>query len=61
MANHKAVDFLGQRLNSLLECVALIREGKVGAVVAARASNTPGDRAIVRHAHDQPAFATHKT
>jgi hypothetical protein len=61
MANHKAVDFLGQRLDSFFECVALVREGEVGTMIAARASNTPGDRAIIRDAQDQPAFATHKT
>ena len=60
MADHQAVHFLGQRLDPLLERVALVGEGEVGAMVAAGARDAPGDRAVIRHAHDQPAFAAHQ-
>ena len=61
MADHQAADLLGQRLDALLERVALVGEGKLGAMVAAGARDAPGDRAVVGHAHDQPAFAAHQT
>ena len=53
-------DLLGQRLDPLLQRVALVGEGEVGAVVAAGPRDAPGDRAVVGHAHDQPAFAAHQ-
>jgi hypothetical protein len=60
MPNDKAIHLLGQRLHALLERLALVGEGEVGAMIAAGARNTPGDRAVVGHAHDQPAFAAHQ-
>ena len=60
MADHQAVDLLGQRLDPLLERVALIGEGKFGAMLAAGPRDAPGDRAVVGDAHDQPAFAAHQ-
>ena len=60
MPDDQAVHLLGQRLDALLERLALVGEGKVGAVVAAGARDAPGDRAVVGHAHDQPAFAAHQ-
>ena len=59
VADDDAADLLGQRLDPLLQRVALVGEGEFGAVVAAGPRDTPGDRAVVGHAHDQPAFAAH--
>src|SRR5262245_7611442 len=61
VANHEAIHLLGQRLNPLLESVALIGEGEIGALGSAGTGNAPGDRAVVGHAHDQAAFTTHQT
>src|SRR5207344_2086357 len=44
----------------LLQCIALICECQISTVVAAGARNAPGDRAVVGHAHDQPALAAHQ-
>jgi hypothetical protein len=60
MTDDQAVDFLSQRFHPLPQRIALICECEVGAVVAAGASNAPGDRAVVGHAHDQPALAAHQ-
>jgi hypothetical protein len=59
MADHQAIDLLGQRFDPLLESITLVCERKVGALIAAGASNAPGDRAIVGYAQDQPALAPH--
>src|SRR5512139_952740 len=61
MTDDETVYFFGERFHPLLQRVALIGEGEVGAVVAAGARNAPGDRAVVGHAHDQPALATHQS
>jgi hypothetical protein len=59
MADHQAVDLLGQWFDPLLESITLVCKRKVGTVIAAGASNAPGDRSIVGYAQDQPALAPH--
>ena len=51
---------LGQRLDPLREGVTLISEGQFGAVRGERAGDTPGDRPVVGHAHDQTTLAGHE-
>ena len=53
-------EFGGQRLDPLLQRVALIGKRDLGALRRARLGDTPGDRTIVGDAHDQPAFAGHQ-
>src|SRR5262245_50708788 len=60
MPDDETVDLLGQRFHPLLQRVTLICECEIGAVVAAGACNAPGDRAVIGHAHDQPALAAHQ-
>ena len=61
MADHQPVYLLGQRLNPLLERVALIGEGEISTLVAAGTRDTPGNRAVIGDTHDQAAFAAHQT
>jgi hypothetical protein len=61
MAYDESVDLFGEGLHALFQRVTLIRESKVGALIAACAGNAPGDRSVVRDTHDQAAFAAHKT
>ena len=49
-----------QRLDALLERVALIGEGQRRALRGGRLGDAPGDRAVVGDAHDQPALALHQ-
>ena len=60
VADHDAADLLGQRLDPLLQRVALIGEGELRAVPAAGLGDAPGERAMVRDPHDQAAFAAHE-
>ena len=52
---------LGERLDPLLERVALVGEGEFGAVRARRLGDAPGDRAVVREPHDQAALSAQET
>ena len=52
-------DFGGQRLDALLDRVALIGEGDFRALAAQGLGDAPGDRAIIRNPHDEAAFARH--
>ncbi len=61
MADDQPVDLLGQRLDPLLERIALIGEGKVRAMRAAGLGDAPGDRAVVGDTHDQAALAAHES
>ena len=51
---------LRQRLDALAERLALIGEGKLGAMRLQRLRNAPGDRMIIGDAHDQTALALHQ-
>jgi len=59
MSDHQTVDLFGQWLHPFLERFALVGESEVGAMVAAGTGDAPGDRAVVRDAHDQAAFTAH--
>ena len=61
MADHSPADLLRQRLDPLLQRIALIGESKLGAVLVAGLRNAPGDRAVVGDAHDQAALAAQET
>ena len=60
MADHHAADLLRQRLDPLLERIALIGEGEFGALRMAGLGDAPGDRAVVGDPHDQAALAAHE-
>ena len=51
----------GQRLDPLLQRIALIGECKLGALRPAGLGDAPGNRAVVGDPHDQAALAAHKT
>ena len=57
MADDMAAELLRQRLDPLLQGVALIGEGELGAGIRRRLGDTPGDRAVVGDAHDETALA----
>ena len=46
--------------NALLQCVALVSERNFRPLVVAGFANTPGNRAIIRDAHNEPAFSRHQ-
>src|SRR5215468_895673 len=53
-------DRLCQRRNPLAESVTLIGEGQLGPRGGNSARNAPGDRPLVRDAHDEAALAGHQ-
>ena len=61
MADHQPADLLRERLDPLLQRIALIGEGELGAVRVRGLGDAPGDRAVVGDAHDQAALAAHET
>ena len=61
MADDDAVDLLGQRFHPLLQGVALIGEGEIGAMVAAGPRDAPGNRPVIGDPHDEAALAAHQT
>ncbi|GAA0007588.1 hypothetical protein BRDID11002_75940 [Bradyrhizobium diazoefficiens] len=61
MAEHESADLGGERLDALLQRIALIGEGELGARCVACLGDTPGDRAVVGNAEDHPALALHQT
>ena len=61
MAEHTRADLLRQRLDALLERIALIGEGNVGALGAAGLGDAPGQRPVVGDPQDQTALAAHET
>ena len=56
----RGAEFGGQRLDALLQGVALIGERDFGALRGAGLGDAPGDRAIVGDAHDQATLAGHE-
>ncbi len=60
IADNDAADLLGQRLDALLQRVALIGKRQLRAMPPAGLGNAPGKRTVVRDPHDQAAFAAHK-
>ena len=53
-------DLGGERLDPLLDGVALIGERDLGALVAAGLGDAPGDRAVVGDAENDAALARHQ-
>ena len=53
-------DLGGERLDALLERLALVGEGDLGALVGERLGDAPGDRVLVGDAHDEAALAGHQ-
>ncbi len=49
----------GERLDALLQRVALVGQRELGAGLAGRRGDAPGERAVVGDAHDQAALAAH--
>ena len=60
MAEHLRADLLRQRLDALLQRVALVGEGNVGALGAAGLGDAPGERPVVGDPQDQAALAAHR-
>src|SRR5271166_2295078 len=56
----RSADRLRQRPHPSAERLALISEGKGGAVRGKRPGNAPGDGVVVCDPHDQPALALHQ-
>ena len=61
MADHQRVDLLGERLDALFERIALVGQCKFGTVRTTRLGDSPGNRPVVGHPHDQAALAAHQT
>ena len=61
MAEHLRADLLRQRLDALLQRIALVGEGNVGALGAAGPGDAPGQRPVVGDPQDQTALAAHET
>jgi hypothetical protein len=61
MAEHEAAELGRERLDPLLQRVALIGQCDLGAGRARRLRNAPGDRAIIGDAENDPALALHQT
>jgi hypothetical protein len=55
-----ALEFGRQRLDALLQSIALIGEGQFRTLLGAGLGNAPGNRAVVGHAHDEAALALQK-
>ena len=53
--------FSGERLDALLEGVALIGEGKFGTLGGTGLGDAPGNGPVVRNTHDEAALASHQT
>ena len=56
-----AAELLGERLDALLQGVALIGQSDGGALRLARLGDTPGNRAVVGHPQDHATLALHQT
>jgi hypothetical protein len=54
MADDMGAQFRRQRLDALLQRIALIGEGEFGAVVVGSLGDAPGDRSVVRDAQTRP-------
>jgi hypothetical protein len=60
MPDHDAAKLLRQRLDALLQRIALIRECDFSAVTATGFGNTPCQRSLVGNPDDQAALAAHE-
>ena len=60
MADDMRAELGGERLDALLQRVALIGERELRALRARGAGDAPGDRAVVGDAHDEAALAGHQ-
>ncbi len=60
MAERDRAEFLGQRLDALLQRIALPGQRQFSALVAARFRDPVSDGAVVRHAQDHAALAAHQ-
>jgi len=61
MAGKNAADFRYQRLDPLLQGIALVRKRNLAALSVNGLGNTPGDGAVVGNAHDEAALARHQS
>jgi hypothetical protein len=60
MAEQDAIEFPGQRLDALLQRIALPGERNFRAGGVASPGDAPGDRAVIGDAEDHPALALHE-
>ena len=60
MAQHQAADLGGQRLDPLLQRVALIGQRDLGALGVAGLGNAPGDRTVIGDAEHHASLALHQ-
>ena len=56
-----AAELFGQRADALLQRLALIGEGHLGALLVQLLGNAPGQRLVVGESHDQPTLALHQS
>ena len=61
MAGDMRAELGGERLDALLQRVALVGERELRAGCVRGRGDAPGERAVVGDAHDQPALAAHDT
>ncbi len=61
MAEHEAAEVGGERLDPLLQRVALIGERDLSTGRARCLRDAPGEALVIGEAHDQPALALHQT
>ena len=57
VADDLRIEVPGEGLDPLLQSVALIGEGEVGALTVGGLGDAPGDRPVVGDPHDQAALA----
>ena len=60
MAEHMRAEFCGERAHALLQRLALIGEGELGAGGARGLGDAPGDRTVVGDAEDHALEAAHR-
>jgi hypothetical protein len=63
VAGHHEIgaDRLGERRHALAQGLALVGEGKLGPVFGQDLGDAPGNRVVVRDAHDEAALPLHQT
>jgi hypothetical protein len=60
VSGEEGIEFLGERLDTLLQRVALPGQSNLCALIAASLRDAPSDGAIVGDTHDDAALACHK-
>jgi hypothetical protein len=60
MAGHEGSEFLSERLDALLQGIALPRQCDFGSGIRAGLGNTPRYRTVVCYAEDDAALACHE-